>query len=854
MPLRNCRTWIAAIVSVWIPAHAQAAADAGRVFQPVRTALIRGGDAAQTLTVDVDGLEDLYLVVTFGDDNYRSDQAIWAEPKLIGRDGRAVDLTTLEPGRVQVGWGRLFTNDNQKGQPLRIGGTTFETGFWAHGPSLLHFKLDGKYARFETRVGIDTGAGQNGSVHFEVTNVAPTIPEPSVYKQTGGAPAVKLTASAAEEAPHRFNAEAAKTLLERGVEKLVFVRRFTLTANHVYTEYVNSRWTPGGGLAVLDLETGVAKDLLPELSEGVVNRFDLSYDAKRIVFDYKKSAGEGYRIHEIGVDGKGLRQLTFPVEDEEELVRKYGSPGYHHGTDDMHPCYLPDGDIAFVSTRCRYGILCNAADVYTTKVLFRMDADGGKLRPLSNSPVSEASPAMLPDGRIVYHRWEYVDKAAGNLKCLWSMNPDGTATAEVYGNTITFPETMIYPRPIPGADGKIVMLGTSHCCPNNAMGAVVVIDTSSDLRSPETMQFVTDDVRALEHTGFHFRDAAGEWKHDKTGTLGRLFKDPFPLSEDLFIAARKPKGPAWNDPKAYGLCLLDGEGNETLLYEDEEISCWHPYPLQSRRLPPVVVSTPNPKLADEGLALCVVTDVYTGMEQVKRGTVKHLRILEEVPRPWATRKKWFRDDRDGMAHSAIGDGFLGLKVQHGVVPVEDDGSARFYVPAMRNIYLQALDERYRAVQTERTYVHYMPGETRSCIGCHETPNRMQRPPAGAPMAMTRPPSVASPQPGEAAAARLFDYDRQIQPIWDRHCVECHNGERAEGSLNLVGDPEGVYSVSYHNLIKLGKTEKQLLGCRKPRNENVGSAGIEYLPPSALGALTSPLAAMLSRGKITLRDS
>ena len=148
------------------------------------------------------------------------------------------------------------------------------------------------------------------------------------------------------------------------------------------------------------------------------------------------------------------------------------------------------------------------------------------MQALSNSPVSEASPAMLPDGRILYHRWEYVDKAAGNLKCLWAMNPDGTASSEIYGNTITFPETMIYPRPIPGAPGKIVMLGTSHCCPNNAMGAVIVIDTSQELRSEDTMQFVTNDIRAYAHTGFHFQDDQGLWQLDKTGTLGRLFKDP----------------------------------------------------------------------------------------------------------------------------------------------------------------------------------------------------------------------------------------------------------------------------------------------------------------------------------------
>jgi len=842
---------------LWMQVAVSHAGESGSAFRPVKTELMRGGDKAQAVCVDLNGAKDLFLVVTYGPDNYRADQAIWAEPWLVNKDGEKIDLTTIAPASSQVGWGRLLKNHNQKNQPLSIGGREFAKGFWAHGPSMLHFKLDGNFIQFQAQVGIDTGAGRNGSAEFIVTNVRPEMPSREVYAGKTAKPKLPSLPipPSAHESPHVFNSEAAETLLRKGIDRLVFIRRYTLNANHVYTEYVNSRWTPGGGLCVLDLDTGKARELALELGNGVVNRFDISFDGTKIAFDFKKGAQDGYRIYEIGIDGTGLRQLTFPQEDEDELVSLYGNTMYHHGTDDLHPCYLPDSGIAFVTTRCQYGILCNAGDVYTTKNLYRIDADGENMQPLSNSPVSEASPAILPDGRILYHRWEYVDKAAGNVKCLWAMNPDGTATSEVYGNTITFPETMIYARPIPEPAGKIVMLGTSHCCPNNAMGAVIVIDTSDDIRSAETMHFVTDDIRALAHTGFHFRDENGEWQLDKTGKLGRLFKDPYPVSEDLFIATRKPLGPTWDDPKAYDLVLLDGNGQETLLYQDEAISCWHPYPLRSRERPPVVTPSRNPRLAEQDLAHCVVTDVYRGMDGVEPGTVKYLRVLEEVPRPWAARKAWSKDDKDGMAHTAIGDDLLGLKAQYGIVPVEEDGSAQFYVPALRNIYFQALDENCLAVQTERTYVHYMPGETRSCIGCHETPNNTpHRPPTDTPLALLRRPSVPSPQPGETVAKKLFDYHRQIQPIWDRHCVECHNNETAEGDLNLCGDPEGVYSVSYNQLIKLSKGEKQLLGNRKPRNEDVGSAGVEYLPPYNVGALTSPLAALFSQGKIRMQDS
>lgn len=660
----------------------------------------------------------------------------------------------------------------------------------------------------------------------------------------------------ASQSPRVFNAEAAQTLIDQGIERLLFVRRYTLNANHVYTEYVNSTWMPGGGLCILDLRTGEVRELASKLTNtGVVNRFDLSFDATQVIFDFKQSNDEGYRLYEIGVDGTGLRQVTLPPENEAELIARYRK-GYHHGTDDMHPCYLPDGGIVFATTRCQYGVLCDSGDNFTVKNLYRIDGDGRNMRPLTSSALSEATPALLPDGRILYHRWEYVDKTAGNIKGLWAMNPDGSGSAEIYGNDIAFPETMIYARSIPGALGKIVMLGTSHCCPNNAMGAVIKIDISDNIRSPGTMQFITPDIHALRHNGFHFMGENGQWIYDENGAAGRLFKDPYPVSEDLYIVTHKPKGFPWDTPTGYGLSLLDGAGNTTLLYKDEMVSCWHPYPLKARKKPPLVGTSRDKTLAERGVAKCIVADIYSGLEGVSRGTVKHIRILEELGRPWAARKNW--NDRHGQthAHSVIGNGTLGVKVQHGIVPVEEDGSAYFYVPAMRNIYYQALDEKYMAVQTERTYVNYMPGETRSCIGCHETPDTTAALLPHPLKAMTRRPSQPQPQPDQLPAKRVFDYERQIQPIWDKHCVECHNDEKTDGSLNLVGTPVENFSTSYNQLIALSRTPKQLLGFRSARNEDAASLGqdaMQYLPPYTFCSPTSTLVGLLSSGRVKMRS-
>ncbi|MEX0322825.1 MAG: hypothetical protein AB3N63_11745 [Puniceicoccaceae bacterium] len=662
-----------------------------------------------------------------------------------------------------------------------------------------------------------------------------------------------VVAPGTPELTDTFNQEAAKVLLDKGIEELVFIKRYTLNANHYYSEYVNSKWMPGGNLCVLNLKTGKVRELVPEFNSGVFNRFDISFDAKRVLFDYKESGVEGYRIYEVNIDGSGLRQITFPTKAEQELIDSYHLQNYHHGTDDLHPIYLPDGGIAFVSTRCQRGILCDAKDLFTTKVLYRMDMDGSNMQPLSFNPVSEAAPTLMPDGRILYNRWEYNDKAAGNAKCLWAMRPDGSGTVEIYGNTLTQPETLIYARSIPGSPNKVVSLATSHCCPNNGMGTVIIIDTTKNIRTREPLSYVTKDVDMQHHNGFHFL-IDGEWVHDKTGRPGRLLKDPYPISEDLFIVSQKPKGYSWDHPHAYDLFVLDGEGNDTPLFTDKSISCWHPYPLVPRPVPPVSRAPLNAELAKANKAECIVTDVYVGMPGVERGTIKYLRIMEQIGRPWAARNRWV-GDKNGMAHSAVGIGRLGVKVQYGIVPVEEDGSAYFQVPADRNIYFQALDENYMAVQTERTYINYRPGETRSCIGCHETPGAT---PVAArhhvAAALKRPPSKPMPQPGDSRPEKVIDFMTQVQPVLDSHCVECHGSVDPEGGLELTGTETDLFTVSYEQLMR-GKNDMGVpyIGEYESANEDRGSADISYREAYHSGSHTSPIATILSNGRVPLRN-
>jgi len=689
-----------------------------------------------------------------------------------------------------------------------------------------------------------------------LTTIMKLKAEAADWVENGVAPARVPTWRAEFDAATRVLAAGDTKLFD--FDKILFVKRFKYQSNHYYTDFINSRWMPGGNLCIMDLKSGKVTELVKELKGGIFGRYDLSFDAKRIVFCWKKGAQEGYRIYEINIDpstglragGTGVKQLTFPEPNESELSARYRAhPLYHHGTDDMDPCYLPDGGICFISTRCQYGILCDSPDNFTTTVLYRMDSDGKKMEKLTNSSVSEATPAMATDGRILYTRWEYVDKGAVSVKCLWAMRPDGSGSVEIYGNDISLPPTMAHPRSIPGDANRYVFTGTPHY-PQNSVGTIIRIDMNKNIRTREPMTYMTPDVDV--------RGERGWWWESKNPAAQRLFKDPYPLSDKFFLCTMGVGGYAvYRNTTAWGLYLLHESGNAMHLYDDEaNIGCFMPMPLRPRTKPPVLSAVIDPKLAAKNQAICMVTDIYHGMEDVKRGSIKYIRINEQIPRPWASRRRWGGDSYDQQHVVVSKDTHLGLKVQHGIVPVEVDGSAHFLVPADANIFFQALDENYMEVQRERTYVNYRPGETRACLGCHEMPSDPPAATTRAPTAFKRVPSISGPQPGEKSGARALHFPTDVQPVLDRHCVKCHSGDKPKADQDLSGTLTRLFSVSYENLIRErrgGKGRRRFdlfptIGENHPKTGNVS-----YLPARSLGSHNSVLIAMLMPDMVKLKD-
>ena len=704
---------------------------------------------------------------------------------------------------------------------------------------------------------------------FKCKTARRSLPLLMLLVVAGGCP---LTGTGvAADAPYQVPVSSESLLAadDVGAAEIVFVKRKPYSSDHYYTDIDNGtspdRFLPDNGIYIYNVTTGrerpviTAKDLPG--GSGFIGKISLSFDAKKVLFDFRESPQAGFRVWEVNIDGSGPRQVLQPPADEAEKVARWGKPWH---TDDIHPNYLPDGGIIFSSTRCEHTVLCGGSAHLVAPVLHRMDADGGNLVQLSESLVSEFCPVALDDGRIMYHRWEYVDRGARVAKAVWTMNPDGSHIQEVYGLADDNTTIYMYPQPLPGDCSRFVCVGTCHYPQGGCVGAILLLEPKKGMRlggpDPDDDDYVQWDdryaavnltphvfVERRTEPGWHFLTQAGRYKHDPKGTSGHLYTHPFPVSEKSFLVSFKanPYEHYQQVPNSYAIYLLGVDGSHRLVHADKELSCWHAMPVKARAVPPAIQPQINANLADGKEALCMLTNVYDGMQGVSPGEIKWLRINEAVPRYWDTGRRWTPSLSSSGWKAA-----LWPRVQWGLVPVEEDGSAYFKVPANRNLFYQALDANFMEVQRERTYINYKPGETRSCFGCHGQRTRTGR--ATPSKAMMRPPSTPQPQPcdlvengGDGRAQQVIHYPTDIQPILNAKCVSCHGNEKAEGGLRLTGDITEYYCVSYEELCK-----RQLAGPIIPEFTSFlegdrGNYNGASLPPKSLGAHASELHKILT---------
>ncbi|MCP4782568.1 MAG: hypothetical protein GY903_03470 [Fuerstiella sp.] len=601
------------------------------------------------------------------------------------------------------------------------------------------------------------------AILFFVITICSHVGECAEAARTG----VAATATATEDARQALCRQLTN---QYKVKDIVFAERAhsgrgKVADGHWYANFSYYARTPhkkayssGGSLCRLNLSTGRTTVLIRD-DGGTFRDPAVHYDGKTIIFSYRKEGTAPFHLYEIQSDGSGLRQLTFGIYD------------------DIEPCWLPNDSIMFVSGRSRRYVNCWVTQVAT---LYTCDRRGHNIRQISANIEQDNTPCVLPNGKVVFQRWEYVDRSQSHYHHLWSVNPDGTSQMVYYGN-MRPGGVFIDPQPIPGTSKIVFVNSPSHGRAEHAG----TICTVSNRNGP--------DDRSLLHI-VH-----------KAGNL----RDPWAFSERDFLAAQ-----------GKSLVHLSGNGVLTPLYTHKGFELNEPRPLIPRQRERVIPSRVDLSRTTGTLTLADVT-VGRNMEGVKKGQVKKLLLLESLPKPI--------NYTGSMEPTSYGGTFT-LERILGTVPVEEDGSAHFQVPANRALVLIALDQEGKAVKRMQSFLSVMPGEKASCVGCHE--NRGTAPSSiknSQFQAMMRAPSQIAPVPG---IPDVIDYPRDIQPILDTHCVKCHNPRRRDGGMILTGDHGPVYSHSYYTL---SATYQFSDGRNLPKSN---------YPPYGLGDAASPIMKML----------
>ena len=556
------------------------------------------------------------------------------------------------------------------------------------------------------------------------------------------------------------------------LERILFVKRHPFEPSHNYSVILDAAGGPGGGICILEilcrdgvLEPGGAMvTTLFDAGNGIARDPMPDFSASKIYFSYRRSKDDYYHLYVMNADGSDLRQIN---------------DGPFH---DYFPCPLPDGGLSFISTRCKARFLCWRPQAF---VLFRMDAGGGNIRPLSHANLSEWTPSVMNDGRIIWMRSEYLDKGADFGHTLWAIRPDGTHPVLIFGNNTL--NCYANGREVPGSS-EILCTLVSHGGDLN--GPIALIDVARGRFNPQAITNITPDVKPHYHMS---------WAKQQ------CFRDPVPISRDYFLCSHAPFD-------KFGLYVIDRYGNRELLYLDPEIGSMSPTLLRPVAAPPVLRGSDVPAEKSSSKGQFFVADVYRGLEPVvKRGTVKYIRVCQEVRADlirlpngeYQADYEPFQDWYATPTHKVNGPhGWPSYvaKGDLGIARVEQDGSANFYAPAGKVLYFQVLDEKYNEIQRMRSVVQLQAGEKRGCIGCHES--RMSAPPsAGAvSMAMRREPSTLQPPPWGAGP---FSYEKVVQPVWDAQCVRCHDA-KDERQINLTGvlDADGI-PASYRTIITKG---------------------------------------------------
>ncbi|RHJ87909.1 SUMF1/EgtB/PvdO family nonheme iron enzyme [Parabacteroides sp. AM08-6] len=476
----------------------------------------------------------------------------------------------------------------------------------------------------------------------------------------------------------------------------------------------------------------------------------LHWDGDRMMFT-QTQPDKRWNVFEVKLDGTGFKKL---VENEEPDLE------FYDGT------YLPDGRIIANSNIGYQGVPCvSGYDAVGNMILYTPEKKD--LRRLTFDQDANWNPVVMNNGRVMYTRWEYTDLTHYYSRIVMHMNPDGTENKALYGSGSMFPNSTFDVQPLPGHSSAFIGVISGHHGIARS-GRLIIFDPTKARKGTAGM------LQEIPHRN---RPVVELIKDELVNGVWPQFIKPTALDDKYFLVAAKL------DPQSlWGLYLVDIYDNVTCLMKTEGEGYISPIAVRKTTTPPAIPD--RVKLGDKE-ATVFIQDIYQGegLRGIPRGTVKELRLH-------AYEYAYVKTTSDHNWHG-IQSGW-DIKRLLGTVPVEEDGSAIFKIPANTPISIQPIDKDGVAIQWMRSWLTGQPGEVVSCIGCHEDQNQIPIPKRV--MASQKAPHVLKAPEG---GVRSFTFDLEIQPILDRACIACHNGEKAFDLRGGKKDELG-YGTSYLN--------------------------------------------------------
>ncbi|WP_455786955.1 SUMF1/EgtB/PvdO family nonheme iron enzyme [Parabacteroides goldsteinii] len=495
----------------------------------------------------------------------------------------------------------------------------------------------------------------------------------------------------------------------------------------------------------------IFKPIVPDAS---IADLRMHWDANRVMFTTLMGENDKrWNVYEVKLDGTGCKKL---IENEEPDLE------FYDGT------YLPDGRIIANSNIGYQGVPCvSGDDPVGNMVLYTPEQKN--LRRLTFDQDANWNPVVMNNGRVMYTRWEYTDLTHYYSRIVMHMNPDGTENKALYGSGSMFPNSTFDIQPLPGHGSAFVGIISGHHGVARS-GRLIIFDPTKGRKNVQGM------VQEIPHRNRPIQELI---KDELVNGVWPQFVKPTPLNDKYFLVAAKL------DPQSlWGLYLVDIYDNVTCLMQAEGEGYISPILVKETKTPPAI---PDRVKLNEKEATIFIQDIYEGegLRGIPRGTVKELRLH-------AYEYAYVKTRSDHNWHG-IQSGW-DIKRLLGTVPVEEDGSAIFKVPANTPISIQPIDKDGVAVQWMRSWVTSQPGEVVSCIGCHEDQNQIP-----IPKRVMASQKAAVPLKAPEGGVRSFTFDLEIQPILDRACIACHNGEGKAFDLRGGKKDKLGYGTSYLNI-------------------------------------------------------